>query len=106
MPTDGEFIQNVISAISSLHELPSSSYPQSAKLPLPGFTDPVAQHLRSIGHPSQLEIFDLVPAVCRVEVPTLRTLSTLSSLRSLRLLVPRRCEDKDVPLHLESLATI
>ena len=106
MPTDGEFIENTISTISSSHELFSSSRLQLAKLPLSECTDAVAQHLRSIGRLPQLEALDLVPAACQVEIPALRTLSGLSPLRSLRLLAPRRCEDKDVPLHLESLATI
>ncbi|PIL32779.1 hypothetical protein GSI_04896 [Ganoderma sinense ZZ0214-1] len=105
MPTKGEFVDNIVTIISATEELPFSSYRQLTPL-APECTEVIAQHLRSIGRLSRLEVLNLVPAACRIGIPALRALSTLSSLHTLRLVVPLKDEDKDAALSLEGLAAV
>ena len=104
---NGEFVQNIVTVISATQELPLSSYRQLAP-PAPECSEAVAQHLRSIGRLSGLEVLNLASAASHIKLPALRALSTLPSLHTLRLVVPLKDElgDKDDPLSFEGLATV
>ena len=103
--TNGEFVQNIVTAISTLEELPLSSYKQLAP-PASECTEEVAQHLRSMGRLSHLEVLNLVPAASHIKIPALQSLSTLPSLRNLRLVAPLKNEDMDAALSLEGLSAV
>ncbi|PIL32751.1 hypothetical protein GSI_04866 [Ganoderma sinense ZZ0214-1] len=106
MTANSEFVQNILSVLSSTEKLPFISSRQVAGQSLPESAEAIAQHLCSIGRLSRLEVLNLAPTGSRIEVPALRALSTLPSLRSLRLLVPCKGEDEDDALSLDGLSTI